>query len=359
MILHVLDQNFKLVGVVDDYISLIWRPAYYDIGDFELYLNASSEAVNLLKKDYYLVRDVDITVDSVGNTTYTKVMIVNNFILTTNIDEGDKFIYSGKELKSILNKRIVWQQTNLNCTAESGIRQLVNENAINPTDANRVIPALTLGASAGLNDAIEKQITGTKLDQSIIDICQTYNYGWEIYIYNHSMVLIVYQGVDRSYNQLERPYVVFSDEFDNIINSEYQFDSSNYSNTALVGGEGEGVQRKYITIGAENTGLDRCEIFTDARDLSSNAGTPQEISPDAYLALLTERGRDSLATYSITEAFTGEVVTDGSFTYGVDFYLGDTVTVVNRYGIAKDVMILSAIESVDDTGVKLVPQFGI
>ena len=355
MILHVLDQSFNLVGVVDDYISIIWRPAYYNIGDFELYINATSDAVDLLKKDYYLVKDNDVSVDEDGNTTYSNVMIIKNFTLTTNIDEGDKFVFTGKELKSILNKRIVWTQTNLSGTAEEAIRTLVTENAIAPTDANRTIPALVLGAAAGLPDRIEKQITGAKLDQSIIEICQTYNYGWDIFIYNSAMVLIVYQGVDRSFNQLERPYVVFSDEFDNIVNSEYQLNTEMYSNTALVGGEGEGAQRKYATVGADNSGLERCEVFVDARDLSSNAGA---IAADKYLALLDERGRQNLATCSNTEAFTGEV-TSGSFNYGEDFYLGDKVTLINRYGISKDVVVLSAIESVDESGVKLLPQFSI
>ena len=57
---------------------------------------------------------------------------------------------------------------------------------------NRVIPSLIVGASAGLTDTIEKQLTGDKLDQAIIDICTAYNYGWEVYVYNKTMVFIVY-----------------------------------------------------------------------------------------------------------------------------------------------------------------------
>ena len=359
MIIHVLDQSFNLVGVVDDYISVIWRPAYYDIGDFELYIDASTEAVALLKEDYYLVRDTDIIADEANNVTYTSVMVIKNIKLTTDIEDGDHLIYTGRELKYMLHRRIVWTQTNLSGTAEAGIRKLVTENAIAPTDTNRVIPNLALGVSAGLTDKISKQVTGDYLDEAITDICKAYNYGWEVYIYNSTMVLIVYKGVNRSYSQSDNAYVVFNDDFDNILNSEYERNGENYANCALIGGEGEGAARIYTTINNEASGLNRYEVFADARDISQNKDSENTIPLSDYLGLLDERGREKLATLSITEGFSGEVLTEGTYTYGMDFYLGDTVTLINRYGISKDVMVLSAIESVDDTGTKLIPQFNI
>lgn len=359
MVIHVLDQSFNLVGVIDDYISVIWRPAYYDIGDFELYINATSEAVELLKRNYYLVRDKDIIVDDDNNVTYTNVMIIKNLILNTDAEEGDKLTYTGRELKFILNQRIVWNQTNLAGSTENAIRQLVNENAINPSDSNRVIPNLMLGVSAGLTDTIEKQITGDKLDQAIIDICTAYNYGWEIYVYNGMMMFIVYQGLDRSYSQNDRPYVVFSEEFENILNSAYELNSESYANTTLIGGEGEGIERIYTTVNNSNSGLERYEVFTDARDISQNKDSEDAIDSATYLNLLAERGNENIASLANTEGFTGEVLSDVTYKYGEDFYLGDKVTVVNKYGLSKDVMVLSAIESVDDTGIKLIPQFNI
>ena len=359
MVINILDQSLNRVGVVDDYISVIWRPAYYDVGDFELYINASSEAVELLQPDYYLVRDKDVSVDAAGNVTYKNVMIIKNFTLETGNDEGDRFIFTGRELKFLLNKRIVWQQTNLTGKAEVAIRKLVSDNAVSPSDSKRVIPQLILGASAGLTDTIDKQVTGDKLDVCITEICTAYNYGWDIFIYNTNLVFIVYAGVDRSYAQTDRPYVVFSDDFDNILNSTYERRTEEYANCTLIAGEGEGTARTTTTVNNGLSGLERTEVFTDARDLSSNTGTPEAIDNTTYLKLLGERGRENLAALGITEGFSGEVTTEGTFTYGVDFDLGDSVTVINRYGIGKNVMVLSAIESVDSSGVKLIPQFNI
>lgn len=359
MNIHVLDQSFNLVGLIDDYVSVIWRPAYYNIGDFELYLNASTKAVNLLKKNYYLVRESDIVADKEGNITYTNVMIIKNFALTTDEESGDYLTVTGKELKYLLHQRIVWKQTNLTGTAEDAIRRLVTENAISPTDSNRVLPTLTLGVSAGLTDTIEKQVTGDHLDKTIVDICTAYNYGWEIFIYNSALVLIIYQGVDRSFNQTERPYVVFSESFDNILNSTYELNSEEYANATLIGGEGEGTDRVYVTVGDDKSGLDRFEMFTDAKDLSQNKDSETDAIPlSTYKVLLQERGRETLASLGVTEGFSGEVL-ETNFKYGIDYYMGDTVTIINKYGMSRDVRVLSVIESKDATGSKVLPQFNM
>ena len=359
MNVYVLDREFNMVDIVDDYTSLIWRPAYYSVGDFELYLRASSKAVALLQRNYYLVREKDMAVDESGNTTYKNVMIIKNVHLSTDAEAGDFLTYTGRELKFIFHQRIIWKQTNLNSKVEYALRRLVNENAIAPTDSKRIIPALTLGEEAGLAASIRKQVTGAYLDECIEEICTTYGYGWTVDVYNKHMVFRVYQGADRSYNQNSIPYVVFSDSFDNILNSEYELNSEEYANTALIGGEGEGTARIYTTIGAENEGLDRYESFTDAKDISQNKDTEEEITLEEYLEVLQERGAENLAERVITEGFGGEVLSDLTFKYGADFFLGDTVTVLNSYGISKNVMVLSVIESVDANGTKLIPQFNI
>jgi hypothetical protein len=355
---YVLNQNFELQGIIDEYVSLIWRPSYSDIGDFELYLEASDKVIALLRQNVYLVRSSDISVEN-GVTTYERVMILKNIQLITDVENGDFLTVTGRELKYILHQRIVWSQTNLTGTAENAIRRLVNENAISPTDTKRVIPNLVLGVSAGLTDAIDKQVTGDHLGKAITEICLAYNYGWDIFISNGKLVLVVYAGTNRSYAQTGNPYVVFSETFENLYNTDYQLFTEEYANTTLIGGEGEGLERIYTTVNANNSGLERYETFTDARDISQNKDTEEAIDLATYLKLLGERGLENLATLAYTEGFSGEVLTEGSFTYGVDFDLGDIVTVVNRYGISKNVMVLSAIESVDDTGTKLIPQFNI
>ena len=57
--IYVLDQNFNLQGVIDEYVSIIWRPSYSEIGDFEIYLGATPKAIDLLRENRYVVRSSD------------------------------------------------------------------------------------------------------------------------------------------------------------------------------------------------------------------------------------------------------------------------------------------------------------
>lgn len=355
--IYVLDRAFNLIGVIDEYISTIWRPAYYDIGDFEIYLGATDKAVALLSKDNYVVRSSDISVDEAGNVTYKKVMIIKNIKVTTDVEDGDYLTVTGRELKHLLHQRIVWSQTNLSGKAETAIRRLVNENAITPTNPNRVIPNLTLADTLGLTETIDKQVTGAHVDNAITDICTAKGLGWDVYVYNNKLTFTVYKGIDRSYSQSERPYVVFSDDFENLYNTEYQLNSDQYANVTLVAGEGEGVNRITRAVGDSYSGLDRYEVYSDARDISQNKGTADEIDVTTYYTLLDNRGVENLSKLSYTEGFTGEVLSDMSFKYLRDFNLGDLVSVINKYGINRTVRVISAIESEDVNGKKLLPQF--
>lgn len=358
MVIYVLDPSFNLVGVVDDYISVIWRPAYYDVGDFEIYARVNTQNLSLLHKDYYVVRSTDITVEN-GVATYKKVMIIKNIQIDTNVETGNHLIVTGRELKYLLHQRIVWGQRIIRDNVEYVIRRLIGSNAESPAEPTRTIPNMTYAEPLGIKEPIEIQVSNKQLDEAVTELCQTYGYGWDIYISNNKLVVEIYKGLDRSYNQSERGYVVFSDEFNNLHETEYKLATENYANMTLVGGEGEGSSRIYAYVNNEVAGLDRYEVFTDARDISQNLDSEDAISYEEYLLLLEQRGLESLAENSITESFTGEVINDLNFIYGKDFYLGDIVTVINQYGISQNVRITSAIESVDDTGTKFIPQFNM
>lgn len=354
---HVLNRDFSLESIVDNYESLIWRPSYSDIGDFELYVGATPELVNILQRDRYLVRDTDITITN-GVVTYRNVMIIKNIQLSTSVEEGDYLTITGKELAYLLHSRIVWGMATLTGTAENSIRTLITQNAINPSNTRRKIPTLALDPVVGFTDTIDMQVTGDNLCDTVTTLCQTYNYGWEIYIQNNALRFRLYRGLDKSYNQNDRPYVVFSDAYDNLFNTEYQLESEEYANTTLVGGEGEGNARRYTTVNDSNTGLDRYELFTDARDISSN--TDSGTLPAAqYNRLLAQRGTENLMELSIVQGFSGQVLSGVAYKYGTDFNLGDIVTVINEYGISRNVRVMSAIESYSEDGVSLIPEFNM
>lgn len=345
MLFYLLDTSLNVVDVVETYKSYIWTTRYFSAGDFELYIPATTKMISMLKKDYYVIREDDPT----------QAMIIQNIQITTNIDEGNFLIVTGPSLKSILSRRIIWQQTILSGYAEQCIRRLVNENCISPAIADRKINNMILGAELGITDKMSAQFTGDNLEEAIQGICKTLGIGYDVILDldNKQFIFVLYKGTDRSYNQTTLPYVVFSNEFENLLRTDYTNDTSAYKNVAKVAGEGEGTDRKSVTVGNASD-LNRYEIFVDARDISTNEGG---VDATMYNDLLSEKGNEALAEAIINENIEGEVEANHTYKINKDYFLGDIVEVINEYGMEMTPRITEVIESEDDSGHYTIPTF--
>ena len=166
----------------------------------------------------------------------------------------------------------------------------------------------------------------------------------------------LYSGVDRSYDQTANPYVVFSPNFENIINSNYVESKSALKNVTLVGGEGEGSSRRYTTVGG-GSGLNRRELFTDARDISSDVGNDVTLTDAEYTALLQQRGKEKLAENTDVTSFEGQVETTVMFKYGEDFFNGDVIQIANEYGHETKARIVEIVMTEDSEGASVYPTF--
>lgn len=345
MTLYVYNQAFELIGVLDAYESLIWTTRYYSEGDFELYIPAKHEYLEILLQNNYIVRE----------TQLDNAMIIERIRIETNLETGNYLLVSGRCLKSLLNRRIIWEQTTLSGRVEVCIRKLVTENAISPTITARKIPSLVLGALNGFTETMSNQYTGDELLYTITTICKNVGYGFDIKFDadNKTFTFEIYKGTNRSFSQTVNPYVVFSPDYDNLISSDYVTSQMDLKNVARIGGEGEGSARRYATSG-NASGLTRRELFVDARDISSDDGT---IKNTEYNSLLVDRGNEKLAAYIATQAFSGETDTEHAYKLNRDFFLGDIVQVQNEYGISAAPRIVEIIENTDENGVKTIPTF--
>lgn len=346
MEIAILNKEFEIIDVIDYYKSLEWVKRYCDTGDFVLNIIANAHTVQNLKERNYVVREDD-----------DKIYQIEKINLKSNEEDGDILTVSGRSVEKILAQRIVWKQTSANGgeTAEDFIRRIITENAINPSDKKRKIPRLKLGEKMGFSEKIEKQLTGDNLLTAVKEICNTYSYGFKI-VMNETgeLVFELYKGKDRSYRQNENPFVIFSPDFDNVVNTEYEYDETNISNVALIGGEGEGNERKYQTLG-NTEGMERYELFVDAKDVSSNNG---EISAAEYNNMLIERGREKIAENTFVETYDGELENTNTYIYKEDYDIGDVVQIVDKFGIESTPRILEIIESDNENGYKIVATYG-
>lgn len=348
MDIYVLDEKAEILDIVDVFQSVIWTVQYYSQGDFELIVPATKKNIDLMQKDRLLCRDKDITKD-----TFKNVMVIEDIKIESDWEEGDKLTVSGKSLKSIVGRRVVWKQTNLTGNLEAGIRYVLNENVIDPEEESRKIANVELDEVAGITDTIDAQLLGDNIAEWIESICSTHEIGWDMYVRSKKYIFRLYKGTDRTYNQTEVPAVVFSDEYDNLLESIYTYERGDYKNAALIGGEGEGVNQRTTTIG-EATGLQRYETYIDGSSISSNGAI---ITEEQYYKLLQDYGKEQLNEVSDTESFEGNVVSDGNYKLNQDYFLGDLVQVKNEFGIEATPRIIEIIESEDEKGTAIVPKF--
>lgn len=348
MDIYVMDGVNGIIGLIDTYNSVIWNVQYFGKNDFQLVTAANDANIDLLQEGRLLVRESDINLDS-----YNNVMLIEKVQIDLDNEKGWLLTVSGKGLKNLLSRRVVWSQITSTGTVETTIRQAITDNAINPTDPNRAIPNLVLDSLQGFTDTADIQLLGENLAEWLESICTTYGYGWDIYIKNHQFVFKLYQGTDRSYNQSSVVPVVFSPEFDNLLSSSYSYDKSGYVNAALIGGEGQGTAKRTASIGTA-AGLARFETYVDGSSVSSNG---EIITVEEYTALLQSYGKEQIAGSQITKSFDGEVVPDGLYKLNTDYFLGDIVQIQNEKGISATPRIIEIIYADDENGTSVVPTF--
>lgn len=348
MDIYVMDGVNGIIGLIDTYNSVIWNVQYFGKNDFQLVTAANDANMDLLQEGKLLVRESDIKLDS-----YNNVMLIEKVQIDLDNEKGWLLTVSGKGLKNLLSRRVVWSQITATGTVETTIRQAITDNAINPTDPNRAIPNLVLDSLQGFTDTADIQLLGENLAEWLESVCTTYGYGWDIYIKNHQFVFKLYQGTDRSYNQSSVVPVVFSPEFDNLLSSSYAYDKSGYVNAALIGGEGQGTAKRTASIGTAS-GLARFETYVDGSSVSSNG---EIITVEEYTALLQSYGKEQIAGSQITKSFDGEVIPDSLYKLNTDYFLGDIVQIQNEKGISATPRIIEIIYADDENGTSVVPTF--
>lgn len=364
----------EMIGIVDTAKSIIWHSVYYGVGDFEVYAPCTPENVALLAKGNYVTRFDD-----------RHTGIIERVNPTYNPQDGRMIVASGRFAKSILDRRIIYTRkgysvspTILTGNVEAAARLLVTRNAIAcPFDSGRNIPEIVLGATAGIAKTIVDETGAAAQKQVTYDVLQEYTdkllqeYGMSAYCKLNDAKKFAYtvcMGADRSVDNTEgNEPVIFSQDFDNLISSEYVYDESALKNTALIGGEGEGTER-FCSILKDATimGMERREMFVDAsgssKTYTDENDEEQTLTDTEYNLQLKSLGNQELAGYSVIETFDGEIdVTNGSFKYGQngDYYLGDVVTIQDsEIGLYINARMIEITEVQDDNGYQISAVYG-
>jgi len=345
MPLRIIDNKFNLLAEIDNYESLIFTRRYYKLGEFELHININKNNADMLQKDNIII---------IGNNGHKAGIIRYREI---KVDENGKqseiLIVKGSTLSSFMGRRITippegQAYDQINSQAESVMKHYVTANCVAPTDIKRRIPELITGIDKGRGKIISYQSRLKQLDIELEAISLTSEVGWEIFLdlTNKKYVFDIIMGRNLTASQDILPPVIFSVDFDNIKSQHFVDSSINYKNKGYVGGQGEGENRSLIEVGDDVNGLDRIESFIDARDINENES-------------LVQRGEQKLRENSEIATFESEILPNNSFKYGIDWDIGDIVTVLNRsWNVTLDSRITEVKEIYEAGGFRLEATFG-
>lgn len=413
MQIYVLNTEYEIVGIVDEYESCLWNKKYNDVGEAELYLPASGEMILLLQKGFYLYRYDD--------DMFCKI---ENVKIKTDIENGNYLIATAADMCKVLSGRIVRGQVNsvgitppvvFSGTVANFIKKLITDNVINPpaNQSQREISNFQFDDSnfSEFTETIDASVIADDLLKLIISTCKAYNYGFRVSynINTQKLVFRLYKGKNKATTESEE-YVEFSPTFSNILSSEFEVDASALKNIAYVGyktvaedfailsvyngaTQPSGENRKEIYV--DGTGTSRSITYDELRSIFPNVlrsptsggetgyyyvtsggkdiqvatfegktnsdGVYEEkitVTDYTYLLLIRSLGRNALAENVETQSFSGEVDTIDTYEYKKDYDLGDTVKVINEYGIEAEAQITEIMESDDtDNGYAVEPKF--
>lgn len=374
---EIRDKNRVLVGVIDTAQSVIWQSDYYSTGVFEIYVAFNQKTFELLTAGHFVTRPND-----------RHIGIIESINIAYSEQTGRMFIASGRFAKSLLDRRLIMKlngssvagkisilPTVISGNVEIAARQLVNDNIINAVHTGRNISFLKLGELKGISKKIvdengkatQKQTSFANLLEYTDSLLKEYEIGAYMSFDKNTKDILynVFEGVDRTKgNTAGNIPLIFSQDFDNLINSDYKHETAALKNTALIGGEGEGVDRFCAMIGVNASGVDRREIWLDmngqSRSYEDDNGEQMQYTDAEYLNLLKSAGQQELALLKETQTFDGEIdLTNCNLVFGRDYYIGDLITVYDvELGLYINKRIITATEVQDENGYKIDITYG-
>lgn len=346
MRMEIINHKFERLGVINKFNMIQYNPKYSGIGSFELSCALNEENKSLIVEDNILwIED-----EYAGVIQY--------------IDKSsdNEIKAKGKLLSVVLNWRTVIKTYEANKLTTRIFEELVRLNFM--ADDERKIEGFTFINNVIDNTAIRYQVTGKSLSDIFQPLSETYDIGYEVYLNmeEKAFEFTLFRGKDLTIgNKDGNKPVIFGTDFNNILKSEYVSDNNNYRNVAYVAGEGEGENRVVVEVKqTESAGFFRREIVVDARDIQK-ANSISRMTDEEYNELLQQRGKEKLSEFRKAESYDAELMSDArtGFVYGKDYFLGDTVSVVDKnLGVILSAKITEVTVTFAEDGYTVEPTFG-
>lgn len=370
MELRVFNKELEPLGTIDEINTLIWTVKYFDVGTFSLLAPITENNGKLLTNGNILVKhDGKQEVTDSNGGIWRRAAEIKYIHITKDENGQEQLEAQGYMLGNWLSKRVVKGQITTTATEQEIITMLVEMNCGNSAIGRRkferfkILQQEELGGSsveytnefyADLGTAVKEEAQAGKLGYDILLNEREKQYGFYLY-----------KGKDfTAGNTSGNTPCIFSRDFDNVNEQEYETSTENFKNYIYVKGAENDVGYFWVTEvdGGKATGLELEEVFCDASDIArtyEDNGETKTIEWSAYNRMLQTRGKTELATYIENINFISNINTMSNLQFKKDFNIGDRVTCIEKtWGLKIDARITGVEEVYQDGKEEIEITFG-
>ncbi len=353
--------NFKSAGILDVFESLTVNWRYYTYSQFSLKILLEDVQKIIFNNSEEIQRRKDILFSLFISDNILNINDVYFYIDRVVCDDSTKgeVVISGKSLRAKSLKRIVYRIYHQTKKPEQIIYDHLNNEVVNPSQASRKIQYLSITSPGTLSTStVDYQNSYGVVCDEVDALCSTYDIGIRETATNlqnpHNKLEIV-KGKDLS------DVVEFNVDFDNLLSESYESSNFDEATMAWVFGEGDGSARLNVKLNDNLAGLEREEIYVDARDIQKQtqdgSGKDITLTNAQYKAALTSRGIEKLAEQVKVLTLNGDIDLESNlFVYGKDYQIGDRVRFTSKlFNLTKTSVLAGINETWDSTGHHMSP----
>lgn len=345
MELRIFNKDLEPLGIIDETVSVIWQPSYWnkgEYGDVKILAPITSNNSTLLTEGNIIVRHGETSEYSDGTGEWRRAAQITYRYIAKDENGAEQIEVQGCFLKKWLSKRVLIARVVTTDTNQNIINKIVNENYGQQASTARQFERFQMLTQEDLGgSSIEYSAEfGASAEQEIYSRALAGKLGYDILVNERARQygFWLYKGKDltASNTQGNTP-CIFSRDFDNVSEQEYTQSIENMKNTAYVTGAAadDGTQPQIeVWKEEESVGLDRDELFIEATDISrtaeNDAGETEEIPIEQYLELMATKANGELETYGEIVNFVSTINVSKNLKYKRDFNVGDIVTSIER-----------------------------
>lgn len=319
-----------------------------------------------------------------------------------NINAGDEIILyqpnKGNLYKANIRATQPDEEAALTQPIEDIVFTMLNVNVMNPTDPTRKFTRPSWRYVWSKDVRVQEikmaaSFANTNLYDALCSLLVGAGMGCKV-VYNdetETMDFSIFVGTDHSVAQSDNMVVNFKTSLDNLVSTDFITDESGYKTCAYVVGELDSKKNLTLSVADEygriqqieisnpnycttwcqqvsltGTGMSyqRREVIIDASDIaryqsvSSSSGYSNSdvaVSETDYRSMLRTRGKTELMSMYSTYDLDAEILPDMFYKYMVDYTLGDTISIEDRFGNTINASITELIFSQDISGYKAYP----